>query len=224
MTTKITTETGRDMLQSVTPIYNNDELALAVFEANGRVMDEIRKVIKDLKHEMFPQHASWTLGYWESMLNIKTNKNLSDAERVQKILFELNKYFPITRKRMEQIVNVHVQNRDAKVIEDRGEYSFTIQIPSENLIITADIHRDVEEAKPAHLAYMISVLADELRAIIRAKQYTFPVPYPVTGTFHTAPIGGVASKATMAAESKAYANSVPYPVTGTFYCTPEGGY
>lgn len=223
MTTKITTETGRDMLQSVTPIYNNDELALAVFEANGRVMDEIRQVISNLKQEMYPQHATWTIGYWESMLGIKTNKNLSDAERVRKVLFELNKYFPITRNRMEQIVNVHVQNRNAKVIEDRGEYSFTIEIPSENVIITADIHRDVEEAKPAHLAYMISVLADELGAIIRAKEYTFPVPYNVTGTFHTAPINGVASKITMAAESKTYANSVYYPVTGTFYCS-EGGY
>ncbi|WP_282570623.1 putative phage tail protein [Sporosarcina sp. NCCP-2222] len=208
-------------MESVTPVYDKDELALAVFEANGRVMDEITKVIKNLKHEMYPQHATWTVGYWESMLGIKTNKNLSDAERIQKVLFELNKYFPITRNRMEQIVNVHVQNRNAKVIEDRGEYSFTIEIPSENVIITADIHRDVEEAKPAHLAYMISILAERVTGIIKTKQYTFNVPYPVTGTFRTAPINGIASKATAAAESKTYANPVPYPVTGTFVARDE---
>lgn len=73
----------------------------------------------------------------------------------------------------------------------------------------------------AHFEYFeINIL--EVFAVIRTKKYTFPVPYPVTGTFHTAPINGVASKSVAEAESKVYANSVPYPVTGTFYCS-EGG-
>lgn len=73
----------------------------------------------------------------------------------------------------------------------------------------------------AHFEYFeINIL--EVFAVIRTKEYTFPVPYPVTGTFHTAPINGVASKSVAEAESKVYANSVPYPVTGTFYCS-EGG-
>lgn len=222
MSEKITTITGKEMLESVTPIYNEDDYALSIFEANGRIMDGIRVVIEQTRDQIFPQRATWTLGYWEEMLGIKTKKNLTDLERVQKVLFELNKYFPITRNRMEQIVNVHIQNKDARVIEDRGEYSFTIQIPSENLVITADIHKDVEEAKPAHLAYLISVLLKEVTAIITPKEYTFPVPYPVTGTFHTSSINGVASKATTEVETKEYTFQVPYPITGTFYCS-EGG-
>ncbi|MFD1206627.1 hypothetical protein ACFQ38_16140 [Sporosarcina contaminans] len=80
----------------------------------------------------------------------------------------------------------------------------------------------MKRVKSAGVRIYYAAIIDEVVAIVNAKQYTFPVPYPVTGTFHTAPINGVASRATAEADTKTYSYQVPYPVTGTFYCS-EGG-
>ncbi|EGQ21062.1 hypothetical protein HMPREF9372_3345 [Sporosarcina newyorkensis 2681] len=182
MTVQITTETGREMLRSVTPIYNNDDLALAVFEANGKVMDKVAVVIEGLKTEMYPQNATWTLGYWEQMLGIKTNKNLPDSQRVQKVLFELNKYFTITRKRMEMIVNAFIEHQNAEVEDVEGEYAFIVIIPAGNRI--GDGLRDaVEETKPAHLLAIYEQVVSARAVVIRDDTYHFPIYYPETGEF-----------------------------------------
>lgn len=67
--------------------------------------------------------------------------------------------------------------------------------------------------------YQLNLEGDKL--IATTKQYTFPVNYPVTGTFHTAPINGVASRATADVASNTYQFPVNYPVTGTFTCSAE---
>lgn len=161
MTVEITTATGEEMLQSVTPIYSNDEQALAIFEANGKVMDEVAVVIEGLKTEIYPQNATWTLGYWEQMLGIKTNKNLLSSERVQKVLFELNKYFPVTRMHMETMVNRFVPSETAEVIETPYEYSFRVNIPLEDLVDYNSLKDMVEEIKPAHLQALYYFTARE---------------------------------------------------------------
>ena len=153
MITKVTTETGKEMLQSVTPMYNKNSLALGVFEANGKVMNNVLATIRNLKAEMYPQNATWSIAYWEQMLGIKTKKNLSDSVRVQKVLFEMNKYFTVTRNRIENTVNIYVSNKNARVTEDEGEYSFTIEVPVNHDFDAAAIHRAVEEIKPAHLDF-----------------------------------------------------------------------
>lgn len=94
-----------------------------------------------------------------------------------------------------------------------------------------NVSKDAEEipynlmkrVKGAGVRIYYAALIDQIIATIYPKQYTFPVPYPTTGTFYTAPINGVADKVTVEAESKSYNYQVPYQVTGTFYCS-EGGY
>ncbi|PIC59113.1 hypothetical protein CSV80_00895 [Sporosarcina sp. P12(2017)] len=165
MTFEISTATGTEMLRSVTPIYTNDDLALSVFEANGKVMHDIAVVIEGLTFEMYPQNATWTIDYWEQMLGIKPNKNLLNWQRVQKVLFELNKYYTITRHRMEIIVNEFIENKNATVVDIDGEYAFRVIIPMNNEFINSysDLKKTVEEMKPAHLK-AIFILLDKIEA------------------------------------------------------------
>lgn len=168
MTVEITTATGAEMLRSVTPIYNNDDLALAIFEANGKLMHEISVVIEELKFEMYPQNATWTIEYWEQMLGIKTNKNLSDADRVQMVLFELNKYFSVTRSHMESMVNSFVPSKTAKVIEIPVEYAFRVNLPLEEDVNYPATKAMVEDIKPAHLeALYFFVAAEQFKLSIK---------------------------------------------------------
>ncbi|MHC8516979.1 putative phage tail protein [Sporosarcina sp. ITBMC105] len=150
MLPNITTEVGRDMFNSVTPIYNNDDTSLAIFEANGRAMQEINDVIVNLKREMYPQNATWTVGFWEDLLGIdNSSENLTIEQRVHKILFEINKYFPITRNRMRSIVNSYVPDRSAEVREVNRKYRFHIILPAGTPLKKA-VFEAVEDTKPAH--------------------------------------------------------------------------
>lgn len=153
MSAKITTETGKEMLRSVTPTYNNDDLALSIFEANGKIMDEVGSVIEGLKYELFPQNATWTLPYWEQVLKIKHRNKPTTAERVQAVLFELNKYFPVTKHRVEQIVNKNVRNGSARIVEVDREYRFDVNLQADSEVDLASVAYELEEIKPAHLDY-----------------------------------------------------------------------
>lgn len=77
----------------------------------------------------------------------------------------------------------------------------------------------MQRVKASGVRIYYATLLDEIKGFIHPKEYTFPVPYPVTGNFTTEPIKGIGSRSTANVESKTYANLVPYPITGTFYCT-----
>ena len=211
MTTKITTETGMDMLRSVTPIYNEDDLALAIFEANGRVMDEIGVVIEGLKYELHPQNASWTLPYWEQMLGIKHKKKLTTAERVQVVLFELNKYFAVTKSQMEIIVNAFVEHNDAFIEEIEGEYAFQIIIPVNNKL-GGGLRDAVEETKPAHLLAIYERVAEVGAIIITDDSYSYPVYYKTTGEFSGEKEFNQSEVGTIGVSNDSYDYEVEYPV------------
>lgn len=103
-------------------------------------------------------------------------------------------------------------------------FTFKIILSSPVDLTNSDIKRIINTYKNtrSHFEHFeVQIL--QVIGIMRALTYTFPVPYKVTGTFHTAPTNGVASKSTVSAKPKTYANPVPYPITGTFYCS-EGGH
>lgn len=77
----------------------------------------------------------------------------------------------------------------------------------------------VKRIKPTGVRVYYSAEVDRFTVVIMPKEYTFPVPYPITNTFHTAPVNGIGSRATITAEIKNYTFQVPYPISGTFFCT-----
>lgn len=139
------------MLGGVTPIYSNDSYSLSVFEANGSIMDTILKFTNDLTNELFPQNATWSLIYWEEFLGIKDAERKSHAERIHKVIYELNKYFTVTRKRMEYVVNTFVENKNARVEDVGNEYRFIIVIPQSSGVVSTGLNEAVEDIKPVHL-------------------------------------------------------------------------
>ncbi|PIC87990.1 hypothetical protein CSV72_02245 [Sporosarcina sp. P20a] len=160
MSLKITTEIGREMLESVTPIYNNDDLALSIFEANGKIMDNLSAFIMDLKREIYPQNSTWSIEHWEYMLGIDNKEDKRDPNaRVQRVLLELNKYAPVTRSRMKSIVDSYTERRSAQVYEYDRQYRFRIVVP-EGTPLKRAVFDAVEETKPAHLRSSFYVLVN----------------------------------------------------------------
>lgn len=203
------------MLKGVTPIYNNDNYSLSIFEANGSVMDMIVKFAENLTTELFPQHGTWSLTYWEDKLGIVYKEKKTDAERIQRILYELNKYFTITRKRLENAVNAFVENRNAKVIDVPCAYEFIVRIPHTGGLVGKGLVEAIEEIKPAHLQSLFMYVFEVPGIKVSARKHVYPVVYPNTNQAITNDNGvGVRSESKIDIPSKAHGYKVIYPVTG----------
>ncbi|WP_153732523.1 putative phage tail protein [Sporosarcina obsidiansis] len=197
---------------------------IAILEDGDRRFEELNLAMDDVFNQFFVETATWGLDKWEYELEIFPSTT-EFQERRNQILSKLINQTPTNYKALENEINRFLSSPTSKVRLIKGRYAMEITIPLGDIKewLSAELTNTIEEMKPAHLAALFIGIVDGILGIITAKQYTFPVPYPTTGTFYTAPINGVASKATVEAESKSYNYQVPYPITGTFYCS-EGGY
>lgn len=210
---KITTPTGIRMLQSVSPgVYNGDDYVLSIFEANGKIMEEISQVIEQLKYEIYPQNATWTLSYWEDMLGIKYQKLPTDTERVQRVLFELNKYFTVTKYRLENIVNTFIDKKNAIIEDVDGEYAFTIVVPVESRV-SPGLREAVEEVKPAHLLAIYERVIEDGAVVIIDDDYSFPIYYRLTSKFWGVKDFVQFDPSNLSAISDLYGFEIKYPTT-----------
>ncbi|MCL1701634.1 putative phage tail protein [Lysinibacillus sp. Bpr_S20] len=197
-------ETTKKMLKDVTPIYSNDIYSLSIFEANGFIMEAISKFTNDLTSELFPQNATWSLIYWEEFLGIKDIERKNQVERIQKVLYELNKYFTVTLKRMETVVNTFVENKNAKVLDVDNEYRFIILLPQSNNKISPGLFEAVEEIKPAHLmaSYRLEANAKEYvsSACLSGGTITIYPYYPTNSNMQTKMIFGAITQSAQSIE------------------------
>ncbi|QNK87739.1 DUF2313 domain-containing protein [Sporosarcina sp. resist] len=195
----------------------------AILEVGNDLFEETSKVLDDVLNQFFVETATWGIPKWEDELDIMPTEVDLETRRNQ-IISKLTSQTPTNYRAIEREINRFLRSPSSKVRLIKGRYAMEIIIPLDQITewLPVKLTNAIEEMKPAHLAALFVGMADGINAIITTKEYTFPVPYPITGTFHTSSINGIASKVSAVAESSAYANPVPYPITGTFYCS-EGG-
>jgi len=207
--------TTQKMLNGVTPIYSNDDYSLSIFEANGSIMNMLVNFTESLTTELFPQNGTWSLVYWEDKLGIVHKEKKTNAERIQRVLYELNKYFTVTRKRLENVVNTYVENRNAKVIDVPGAYEFIVRIPHTGGLIGNGLVDAIEEIKPAHLQSLFMYVFEVPGIKVSARDHVYPVVYPKTNQAITTDNGvGVSSESKIDMPAKTHGYKVIYPITG----------
>jgi len=145
-------EKGKEMWSSVAPIYNNDAYNLYIFEAIGTILDDFTAFSESLDKEVFPQHSTWSLEIKEELHGIKPDGRLTREQRIQNLIEEMNRYQTMTRTNLENIINAHVQNKNA-VVHDIGDYYFIVEIPGDTERDIDRIVYAIERNKPAHLDY-----------------------------------------------------------------------
>lgn len=197
---------------------------VAILEDGDRRFGELDSAMDDVLNQFFVETATWGLDKWEGEIEIHPTTTDFPARRNQ-IISKLISQTPTNYKVLENEVNRFLSSPTSRVRLIKGRYAMEITIPLTDINewLPAESTKNIEDMKPAHLAALFLAIADGIIATIYPKQYTFPVPYPTTGTFYTAPINGVADKVTVETESKSYNYQVPHQITGTFYCS-EGGH
>lgn len=152
----LTSESGKRMLSYVSPLYYQSRVILSIFEAIGREIDDLQKWIFEIRDQFFPQTATWGLRYWEEQLGLPINETLPIEIRRANIIARLATKYPMTRSRMERIINGYVPSKSAKVIEYFSDYSFAATLPVDEAIDYIEMGRAVYDAKPAHLVFIAS--------------------------------------------------------------------
>lgn len=206
------------MLRAVTPIYN-DEYQLSIFNANGMIMEEVLQFINKVGTETRINNATWSLPYWESIFRIKPTDTQTIEQRRRNVILKMNEYFPVTKNRMETIINTFVENQNASVIDVPEEYAFIIRIPHTSGSIDSGLFTAVEEVKPAHLQSLYRYVFEVPSITVGARQHVYPVSYPKTNQSITTDNGvGVNSESKIHIPTKTYGYEVIYPVTGMAFC------
>lgn len=149
----IQTETGKEMYSMVLPFYNEDEYQLHIYNTIGILMENVRESVKELDSGLDILNATWSIPYYEEWYGITPLDNQTIEERRRNIILKMNEYYPVTRRRMESIVDAYVDGGGTKIDDQRGDYIFEIQIPADRYADTKSIIKAVEETKPAHLDY-----------------------------------------------------------------------
>lgn len=178
----VKTETGMRMYKAVTPgIYNQDPLQLSIFNANGLIMDEVLQRALKMHIDLMIQNATWSLPYWEQLFRIIPQDNQTIEQRRCAVILKMNEFFPITKRRMEHIIDIYTENKGVNIDDKQGDYIFRINFTNPGRIQVDEMIKAIEEAKPAHLAYLFVVLVGESTIYLIDNSYHYPVIFPRTG-------------------------------------------
>lgn len=150
----IQTETGKRMLRAVTTI-DADEYQLSIFNANGLIMEEVHQAANKINAETLVNNATWSLPYWESLFRIKPSDNQTMVQRRRAVILKMNEYYPVTKQRMEYIIDTFTENGGTTIDDERGDYTFEVILKNSGAIDLIEMIAAVEESKPAHLDYKL---------------------------------------------------------------------
>lgn len=127
----------------------------AKLAAESNAHDEIRQNLDDILNQFFVQTATWGLVYWENYLGITTDTNKTIDMRRQAIIQKINGNDVVTLKFLTRLVNQHVADSQAFIIDHPETYSIEIlyhggQIQDYNALDTA-----INTYIPAHIGFKL---------------------------------------------------------------------
>lgn len=176
---------GNQMLKTVSPVYDHNKTMLAVFLSLGIESEMTNDLVEDILLQLYPQTATWGLDYWEDALNIQTNKALPYEERRAKVLSKMQTRWPITKGRLEDIINNFIASKSGYVEEIFNEYRFKINIPlTDKKVYYKELVETVNEIKPAHLSYSLEGIAGNNTVTAHQMWARNFVKYLMCGTFY----------------------------------------
>lgn len=150
----LTSETARDFLDQVAPIYGESKVALWLYQVMGMEWDEARRLCREFAQQVVPQTATWALDYWEQEYGIPRDPAMGMEQRRERILSYRRDRAPMNPYTLGRIASVAAANASATIEENTGKNQFTVWIsamPSDT--DKAKITAAVKRAKPAHLNF-----------------------------------------------------------------------
>lgn len=207
--------TKRDLIDALPRYYDDSPEVDAIMDANATELDRIRRNAHEVTDQFYVNSATHGLDDWERVLALSPRPNSTLSARRNRIIARLNGTAPATVAYLTAVINAHVADKSARIVEYNGEYRFEAEIPVDQLQDLGVIYREINDVKPAHLAFGISgIIASVIK--LHARAYDFGVPYPITNMFRTADVNGGLARFIVGLSVAPYTFDVVYPITNMF--------
>lgn len=148
-------EKAQEMLGWMPPVYGEAYVFLNLLNVLGVHIEEMETWATELKDQVVPQTATWSISYWEEKYGIPVNPTLTLEQRRANVVNQMVTRAPINPKKLEGIIS-NLSGSSTKIKENTGKNHFTIVCGG---FLTPQIRRlvkkEISKAKPAHLIYTI---------------------------------------------------------------------
>ena len=138
--------------------YDNSYTGLWMYEVIGREWDEMRKWAEGLKDEINPQTCTWSIGIWEWVYGIKTDKTLQLEYRRQRILAKILGTKPVNPEVIRRGV-ARITGCDVDITDFAGPYRFALKIHMQedgDALPYGLVREYIRIVKPSHLAAFLA--------------------------------------------------------------------
>lgn len=215
-----TRETARDMMNMISPIYDEAYVAKWIFEVMSVPLTLAQETVYDLKNQAFPETATWSLPYWEQSYGIATNEALSIEERRSQIMRKRNFRKPMNPARIEMLIK-ELCGREVEFVENVAPHTFEIKIaPGESGVNLVQVMDLVDEVKQSQKSYRV-VFETPITVKIRAEPRKQIFPYRMAskaskaGRYpHESTVGKI-SRSGICIKTDSEGQEFPYILSGT---------
>lgn len=149
-------ELAQEIIDYVSPIYGESYVGLWIYEAIGKVMQEVKDIFIKLKTEGNPVTADLLLSEWENYYRIPSDQTLTKEQRQQRIVNLIRMRGPCNPTVLADAVSVALGGVPVEITENKAKNTFLVNIrevvDSINPVVAV-----LEQRKPAHLIYQIQV-------------------------------------------------------------------
>lgn len=205
----------REMMLDLIRFYDDAPEADGIIYASAIEIEDVRFKARELLSQFTAVTATWGLSDWERVLELPPRPNSSAELRRSRILAKLRGTQPATLANMLAIINAHVPNSDAKLVELPEPGTITVELPLQNGIDFGAMYSDIYTYKPAHLWFDVhAILGDTITLI--GSDYSFDVPWLICNCFTTADAYGIGIFTDIDTQMSEYNFDVLYPITNAF--------
>ncbi|MCC0680416.1 YmfQ family protein [Clostridioides sp. ES-S-0005-03] len=163
----IASKKGREMLLTLSTIYEQSIIMQSLYEAIGSEFDNLELLNKEIELQLFPQSATWGLSFWENRVGLATNLDEAIETRRRKVIAKLQSKYIMTPKRMSMILQSYT-GANIKINENISPYTFGVELTSTQGFPRdlEDLYKRVNVIKPSHLS-----VSYKLVSLLKSKTY-----------------------------------------------------
>lgn len=147
---------AQKMIQQITPRYGKAYVFLWLMQVTGAEWDDLKKWVDEIRLQVIPQTATWSLEYWEQQYKITPDPSWTIEQRRRYILQKITGKSPMNPAKVKRMVE-NMTNIPARVEENTGKNHFTIYISGFPEDINMDaVSKALRKVIPARLMFTIA--------------------------------------------------------------------
>lgn len=147
---------AKEILRWMPPRYASAYVFLNLLNQIGLSIGRMETWANDVRNQVVPQTATWSIEYWEDRYGIIPNENLTIEQRRSQVVNKRITRAPMIPYKLEEIVS-NITGVPTQIQENTGRNHFTVVcIGYVNQATMKAVRKEIDRVKPSHLVYTIT--------------------------------------------------------------------